>query len=143
MLTGRWHAFALLFLASAVVAPALASGGDDLAGTSWQLVRFQGGDDTVLTPDDKSKFTLTFGADGNAGLRIDCNRGRGAWKSPAPGQLEFGHMATTMAACPSPVGDRLARSWRYIRSYVLKDGHLFLSLMADGGIFEFEPKPDS
>jgi hypothetical protein len=22
---------------------------------------------------------------------------------------------------------------------VIKDGHLFLSLMADGGIFEFEP----
>jgi hypothetical protein len=26
-----------------------------------------------------------------------------------------------------------------IRSYVTKDGHLFLSLMADGGIYEFEP----
>ena len=26
-----------------------------------------------------------------------------------------------------------------IRSYVVKDGHLFRSLMADGGIYEFEP----
>jgi len=25
------------------------------------------------------------------------------------------------------------------RSYVIKDGRLFLSLMADGGIYEFEP----
>jgi hypothetical protein len=24
---------------------------------------------------------------------------------------------------------------------VIKDGHLFLALMADGGIYEFEPRP--
>lgn len=29
--------------------------------------------------------------------------------------------------------------WGNIRSYVLKGGHLFLSLMADGSIYEFEP----
>jgi hypothetical protein len=33
--------------------------------------------------------------------------------------------------------------WPYIRSYVMKDGHLFLSLMADGGIYEFEPAEPS
>ena len=27
-----------------------------------------------------------------------------------------------------------------VRSYVLKDGHLFLSLIADGGTFEFAPR---
>jgi para-nitrobenzyl esterase len=27
----------------------------------------------------------------------------------------------------------------FIRSYTVKDGHLYLSLMADGGIYEFEP----
>jgi len=26
-----------------------------------------------------------------------------------------------------------------VRSYMIKDGHLFLSLMADGGTYEFEP----
>jgi para-nitrobenzyl esterase len=31
------------------------------------------------------------------------------------------------------------KQWGYIRSYVVKDGRLFLSLMADGGIYEFEP----
>ena len=30
-----------------------------------------------------------------------------------------------------------------MRSYVTKDGHLFLSLMADGGIYEFEPTSGS
>jgi para-nitrobenzyl esterase len=32
----------------------------------------------------------------------------------------------------------MARDWGYVRSYVMKDGKLFLSLMADGGIYEFE-----
>jgi para-nitrobenzyl esterase len=34
--------------------------------------------------------------------------------------------------------DQIVRQWPSIRSYILKDGHLFLSLMADGGIYEFE-----
>jgi hypothetical protein len=29
--------------------------------------------------------------------------------------------------------------WEFVRSYIIKDGHLFLALMADGGIYEFEP----
>jgi uncharacterized lipoprotein YbaY len=33
----------------------------------------------------------------------------------------------------------MVKDWQYVRSYVVKDGHLFLSLMADGGIYEFEP----
>lgn len=37
----------------------------DLGGTSWQLVKFQGGDDTVLKPDDKAKYTIAFGTDGS------------------------------------------------------------------------------
>ena len=35
------------------------------------------------------------------------------------------------------------KQWPYIRSYVMKDGHLFLSLMAYVGIYEFEPTESS
>ena len=52
-----------------------------LQGTSWHLVRFQGGDGTILTPDDRSKYTLQFGADRRLAARIDCNRGSGIWKT--------------------------------------------------------------
>jgi para-nitrobenzyl esterase len=68
-----------------------------LGGTSWQLVRFQGGDGAVLTPEDKSKYTLAFEPDGVMSARIDCNRARGGWKSAGPNQLEFGPMAMTRA----------------------------------------------
>jgi para-nitrobenzyl esterase len=116
------------------------SGGPSLEGTSWQLVRFQGGDDTVLTPDDRSKYTLAFGADGMVAVRLDCNRGRGPWRSPGAGQLELGALAVTRAFCgQASLHDHILKQWGNIRSYVVKDGHLFLALMADGGIYEFEP----
>lgn len=113
-----------------------------LEGTSWQLVKFQGGDDTVLTPDDRQKYTVQFGADGQLTARIDCNRGRGTWKSPGPNQIELGPMALTRMMCPpGSMHDQIVKQWSNVRSYVVKDGHLFLALMADGGTYEFEPAP--
>jgi heat shock protein HslJ len=111
-----------------------------LAGTSWQLVKFQGGDDTTLTPDDRAKYTIEFAPDGQLVARIDCNRGRGTWKSSGASELRLGPLALTRAQCPpGSLHDQIARQWEHIRSYVIKDTHLFLSLMADGGIYEFEP----
>jgi heat shock protein HslJ len=111
-----------------------------LDGTSWQLVQFRGGDGKTLTPDDRAKYTLAFGAGGNLTARIDCNRGRGSWKSSGASQIELGPMALTRAMCaPGSLHDQIVKQLGNIRSYVMKDGHLFLSLMADGGIYEFEP----
>jgi len=120
-------------------APA-ANGAVPLAGTSWQLVRFQGGDDTVLMPDDGSKYTIAFDREGMVAVRLDCNRGRGPWMSSGPGQLEFGALAITRAFCgQASLHDQILKQWGNIRSYVVRNGHLFFSLMADGGIYEFEP----
>ena len=112
----------------------------DLEGTAWQLVKFEGGDDTTLTPTERTSYTLEFNAGGRLNARIDCNRGRGTWKSSGSA-LELGSLALTRAACPSSsaLAAQLVRHWPFIRSYVLKDGHLFLALIADGGIYEFEP----
>jgi para-nitrobenzyl esterase len=54
----------------------------------------------VLKPDDPSKYTLSFGADGRLSARIDCNRGSAAWTSPEAGRLQLGPMALTRAMCP-------------------------------------------
>ena len=111
-----------------------------LGGTSWQLVRFQGGDDTRLIPDYRAKYTIAFGTDGSVSARIDCNRGRGTWKSSGPNLLQFGPLALTRAMCrPGSLHDRVVRDWEFVRSYIWKDGRLFIALMADGGIYEFEP----
>jgi para-nitrobenzyl esterase len=117
--------------------PSAASG---LAGTSWQLVKFQGSDDTTLTPDDRGKYTIEFGPGGRLTARVDCNRGRGTWKSSGSNQIRLGPLALTRARCPAgSLHDQIVKQWGNIRSFVLKDGHLFLALMADGGIYEFEP----
>ena len=136
------YRLALLLLAACGTSVKSPSGGGptSLAETSWQLVRFEGGDGTVLTPDDRSKYRLDFGSDGNLAARIDCNRGRGTWTSAAPGALELGPLALTRAMCPpGSLHDTIVKHWSFVRSYVVKDGHLFLALMADGGIYELEP----
>ena len=117
-----------------------APSGAALQGPTWQLVGFQGGDGATLTPDDRTKYTLAFGADGRVSARVDCNRGSATWTSAASSQLELGPLALTRAMCPGgSLHDHIVRQWGAIRSYVIRDGHLFLSLMADGGIYEFEP----
>ena len=129
----------------AVFTAAQASGSSPspgLAGTSWQLVKFQGSDDTMLTPDDRAKYTIEFAAGGRLTARVDCNRGRGTWKSSGANQIAFGPLALTRAACaPGSLHDQIVKQVGNIRSYVIRDGHLFLALMADGGIYEFEPVP--
>ena len=111
-----------------------------LGGTTWQLVRFKGSDDTVVTPEDRSHYTLAFARDGSFSARIDCNRARGTWTSAAPGQVELGPLALTRAMCPpGSLHDRMVRHLSMVRSYIIRDGRLFLSLMADGGIYEFAP----
>jgi para-nitrobenzyl esterase len=130
----RWIAAALMLGACAIPQSA------GLGGTAWQLVKFQGGDEKILAPDDRSKYTLAFAADGGLSARLDCNRGRGAWKSAGANQLELGPMALTRALCPpGSLHDQIVRQLPFVRSYVIKGGHLFLSLMADGGTYEFEP----
>jgi heat shock protein HslJ len=111
-----------------------------LEGTSWRLVRFEAGDEAVLTPDDPSKYTLEFRPEGKLSARIDCNRGTATWKSEGPDQLELGPIELTRMACPpSPMSDRVLKDWSSVRSYVRRNGRLVVSLMADGGIYEFEP----
>lgn len=136
----RRFALALLVFASACAQVAPPASSDGLAGTSWQLVRFRGGDDRVLTPGDMTRYTMAFSADGSVTMRIDCNRGRGTWKSPGKGQIEFGPMAITRAMCPpGSLHDHVVKQMPHIRSYVIRNGNLHLSLMADGGTYEFAP----
>jgi hypothetical protein len=117
-----------------------------LAGTSWRLVERQSMDDAQGTtkPDDPAKYTLGFGADGQVAVQLDCNRGTGAWHAQpsgdGSGSIEIGPLATTRALCPEPsLGERIAADLGYVRGYLIRDGRLHLSLMADGGILVFEP----
>lgn len=135
-----------------------------LAGTTWQLVALQSMDDAIgrRIPPDPAAYSLRFGADGTADLRLDCNRGRAPWQattappSSAPpssarpsqgaapkdvsGSLRFGPLALTRALCqPRSLSNTVARQLPFVRSFLLRHNHLYLSLMADGGILEWQP----
>ena len=108
----------LLIAACAGRAPSPSTGpAPSVGGTSWRLVKFQSGDGTTLVPDDPAEYTVDFNADGSLTARIDCNRGRGTWRSPGPSQLELGPMALTRAQCPpGSLQDRLVKDWSFVRS---------------------------
>jgi len=116
------------------------SAANELAGTSWKLVKFQGGDETTLVPDDGSKYTITFGSNGRVSARVDCNRGSSTWKSSRANELQFGSWSRTSAKCaPGSLHDKIVTEGANVSRYSIKDGHLFLSGMSAGGFYELEP----
>jgi para-nitrobenzyl esterase len=126
--------------AAAAQTPASVAGAE-LEGTSWRLVKIDGGDGKTRVPADPARYLLTFAAHGELSARIDCNRGSGTWSSPQTGQLVFGELASTGAPCePGSLYELIIGQWSQVRSYVLRDGHLFLALGAEG-VYEYEPLP--
>jgi heat shock protein HslJ len=127
---------------------AQAVSGTPLAGTVWRLVEVQSMDDAVGTTrvSNPSLYTMRLNTDGSVALRLNCNSATGTWSAeaagsdPSSGRFEFGPLAATMALCPPPsLDEQVTKQAPYFRSYLLKEGRLYLSLMADGGIFVWEP----
>jgi heat shock protein HslJ len=139
-------AVALLCSGCAPQAPAEAPA---LAPSSWRFVEFQSMDDAIGTtrPEDAAPYSMTLGVDGTVSLQLDCNRASGTWTAePAAdggsGSFAFGPLAMTRAFCPPPSLDQsIATQLGFVRSFLLRDGRLHLSLMADGGILVWEPDP--
>jgi len=120
--------------------PATTQNSSELAGTSWQLVKLNAPDETTHVPNDRSKYTITFGRNGRVTARVDCNRASSTWRSTRAGELQFGSWSRTSAKCgPASLHDKIVMEGANVRSYVIKDGHLFLSGMAAGGSYELEP----
>ncbi len=112
----------------------------ELEGTSWQAVKFVGGDGTVTVHKGGTKFTVSFGAGGKFSTEISCNIGGGSWSSDGPNTIKISNMVSTLTGCHKyskieRVGGGLAN----VTKYLIKDGRLFLSLPANGGTFEMEP----
>ncbi|MGD9947313.1 MAG: META domain-containing protein [Desulfobulbus sp.] len=119
-----------------------------LAGTSWQLhsIQSMADEQPTINVDKPESYTLHFLDDGHATLKLNCNRGMSQWQAtPAvsgeSGQLTFGPIAMTRMFCSPPsLDERIARDLGFVRSYLLRDGNLYLSLMADGGVYEWLPE---
>jgi heat shock protein HslJ len=108
-----------------------------LTAVVWEWREFRGGDDSVVTPDDPSRYTVEFLEDGKLAVGADCNRATGVYTVDGP-SLELNAAAMTRAMCPpESLSDRFVRDLGDVRSHVFRDGNLYLALMADAGILEF------
>ena len=136
------HHLLSFFLLVLLAAGNSAVGGtkEDLGGTSWQLIRFVDSEHQALRPDQRVRYTIAFESDGGVTVRSGCSRGGGSWKSSGSNLVEFGPLRFARAKCRlTAMDDRLPSDLQYVRSYFLRDGHLFLSLLAEQGCYEFEP----
>jgi len=120
------------------VPPSVAAPG--LAGTSWRFVKFQRPDGAGLETNDPASYTLDFRKNGNLAAAIGCHRAQSTWHASGRSDLQITAPALSGARCSSgPLHDHLIRNLGSVRSYAIRSGHLFLSLMADAGVYEFEP----
>ena len=139
--------FAALLLAACGTDGQAQSKAFALAGTEWSLISIQSMDDSIGTkrPEAGQTYTMSFAADGKASFVVNCNRANGTWKAEASasgdsGTLTFGPLGMTKMLCPAPSLDtQVARDMGYVRTYLVKDGKLYLSLMADAAIYAWEP----
>lgn len=117
-----------------------------LDGTTWRLASMQSAEDSqgIARPGNVDLYTVTFDVSGTAYFRLDCNNGRGPWHATSTdatsGTLRFGPLGVTRKLCPAgSLGERLERQLAFVRTYLVKDGVLHMSLFADGGILAWEP----
>jgi heat shock protein HslJ len=138
--------------AAAWLCPALGwpqAGSAALAGTHhWRLERIVSMDDAQppRSPAPGAVYEVRFGLDRQAALQLDCNRAHGGFEAERTradadaGGLRFGPLASTRALCGTgSLEPLLMRQLPYVRSWIVRDGRLHMSLMADGGILEWRP----
>lgn len=108
------------------------AGKKTLEGTYWKATELVGR--PTPTPEADREAHLLFQPARRLSGSDGCNRFTGGYQLLGDA-ITFGQMAGPAQS----MHDQIVKQWANIRSYVIKDGHLFLSLMADGGIYEFEP----
>jgi len=117
------------FVKVAGIAPAF-------AGT-WQWIRFDSMDDSVITVTDPSRYVLNLSPDGTVSGIVDTNRFNG--KATVDGaSMKFGNLATTkVATSPDSLHDKFLDGLKNASSYLIKDGTLSIALRVDAGIMVF------
>lgn len=138
---------ATLSLAACETTPSISK---PLSGSTWRLVEMQSMDDAQGTtrPSNRDRYTIEFNADGTAYLQLDCNRGRTGWDAArtgtSSGTLTFKQLSSTMELCQDDgLSERLGQQLGFVRTYLVRDGRLNMSLLADGGILVWERVPAS
>ena len=111
-----------------------------LATQPWQWTGFTGaaGQFKVEAPES---YQVTFNEDGTVSVVADCNNAAGTY-TDEDGALTVVLGPMTAAACPEGSrSEQFATLIASAASYFIADDVLFISLMADGGIYVWESRP--
>ena len=80
---------------------------------------------------------IRLAEEGTVQVRLDCNRGRGAYQI-SPGKLSFGPLASTRMACPDDsLSSVFTRDLQRVVSFFMDAGILYLELPYDSGTMKF------
>ena len=112
-----------------------------ITGFAWRLVAIQWADGHATRPADPAGYLFELGADGRVSGKADCNRMMGTYTIDAQ-TLRFGPLATTRMACPpGSVDADWLRALAAADSWLVRDGHLHITMTGKAGTIELEPAP--
>jgi heat shock protein HslJ len=108
-----------------------------LVGRTWQWTGTIAGTQT-LNVADPSRYTITFAADGTAGIQADCNRVTAQY-TVAGQALTIIPGASTMAFCPDSQDQVFVQQLSAAATHFFQGDELFISQLAGGGTMRFVP----
>ena len=112
----------------------------NIVGVPWQWTKTESSDDSTLTVDDPSKYTMTLEEDGSVTLQADCNQGSGTYTLPGPQQITVELTVMTLVACPEgSLADTFMQQLGSSRTFVMDGDDLVLNMFADAGNMHFSP----
>lgn len=110
-----------------------------LAGVQWAWQTFQGGDGTMVRPEDPRQYTVTFVPDGTLAIQAGGHDATGTYTvDHSTLDLRIDGVSTPVSP-PGAQTDRFLRDLDQVASHVFRDGKLYLALPMDAGILAFAP----
>ena len=101
----------------------------DLAGTSWEVVNFNNGNQAIVGVITGTSLTAEFGKDGTLSGNGGCNNYSGPYTVDGD-KIKIGPLASTMMACAEPEGV-MEQETQYLAALQLAE-----SYQVEGGVLE-------
>jgi heat shock protein HslJ len=120
--------------------PAPEPAGDPTQGT-WQWVRTEYGDDSIVVALDPGRYTIAFGPDGRLAIRADCNQVVGTYTLQGPALTPRLGPGTLVGCPPDSQADVFVRDLGAVATYVFSGENLVLNMRLDTGNMIFEQQP--
>lgn len=144
--------FGTFSLACALTLPALplvAGGGPEndvsnfLINITWRWERTLMNNDAVISPEDPSRYTITFRNDGTVTARVDCNQMAGTYRLDGASILIHLTHGTRAMCSPKSLDVEFQRQIGDARQLVFTDEHLYSDLAHHRGTMRLGHCPKS